>query len=77
MRDTAALLGRLPLDRRDLVLFSPYQETRPDVRLSDFRPNLDAAACAAQRREIVRAWCGGRSAPPARTAVYSLEEFIY
>jgi hypothetical protein len=76
-RETAALLERLPLDRHDLVYYSPYQEDEPRAQMADFKPELPSGGRLLQ----MQAWSNALAIRPIahrpRTAVYSLREFIY
>jgi len=74
---TATLLAQLPLDRRDLVYFSPYREDEPKPSMDPFKPELSDAGRARQIDTWRRAASCGPKANRARTAVYSLSEFIY
>jgi radical SAM superfamily enzyme YgiQ (UPF0313 family) len=77
LKDTATLLLQLPLDRRDLVFFSPYQENVPIPGMGEFKPELAAAGRARQVKawtDAVKSRCA--SARP-RTAAYSLDEYVY
>jgi hypothetical protein len=76
-KETAKLLSQLPLDRRDLVYFSPYQEGEPNAPMSAFKPELSDAGRTHQIESWMQAVARGPAATRPRTAVYSLREYIY
>jgi hypothetical protein len=76
-RETSELLQALPLDRRDVVFFSPYLRVEGDPAHGDFEPELAPAALDAQWRRLVEPLQARPREARPRTAVYSLREFIY
>jgi hypothetical protein len=79
VRDTAALLERLPLAEGDLVYLSPFvrQDDAPYARIAerDGLEDLTVAERDAQDRALRRA--ARTAVPDARVARYHIDEFVY
>jgi radical SAM superfamily enzyme YgiQ (UPF0313 family) len=75
--ETATLLARLPLDRRDLVYFSPYCEDASPAAMDEFKPDLSEAGRVSQMASWKQAVARDPATARPRTAIYSLREYIY
>ena len=79
VRDTMALLGRLPLGRGDLVYLSPFvrhgDSAYARLAARDGLEDLSEVELAAQDRTLREA--ARAAAPEARVARYHIDEFVY